>query len=80
MKYKYDDMCLALDTSTVNRTYHDINVMLYFYKYGEIFMFHCFHLYITYMRINMLERTLHTMVGEGKLYDTKTTKIRQLKG
>ena len=43
-------------------------------------MFHCFHLYITYMRINMLERTLHTMVGEGKLYDTKTTKIRQLKG
>ena len=28
------------------------------------------------MGINMLERTLHTMVGEGKLYDTKTTKIR----
>ena len=30
-----------------NLTYHVINVMLYFYKYGEIFMFHCFHLYIT---------------------------------
>ena len=60
--------------------YDDVNDMLYFYKYGEIFMFHCFHLYITQMRINMLERTLHTMVGEGKLYDTKTTKIRQLKG